>query len=34
MNEGKRKEEKGGAKGNGRYDLPYDFGDLKMTWLP
>ena len=20
-------------KGRGRYDLPYDLGDLEMTWL-
>jgi len=23
-----------GRKGKGKVDLPYDVGDLEMTWLP
>jgi len=31
--ERKRKEREKGWKGKGRNDLPYDLGDLEMTWL-
>jgi len=33
--EGKEESEKGeGRKGKEKGDLPYDLGDLEMTWLP
>jgi len=31
---GKDESEKGGEGREGKGDLPYDVGDLEMTWLP